>query len=697
MKEQGTIINRKFYPTKFGEDPWWVLLKVKDKRKTNTITGNCKILPSEGDYIIATGEYEDGKYGRTFKAEHIQILEPQEEDFIIERLKNLGVLDEETIEKLVNEHGKKIWDLIDRQQIDLPESEELYQSFQLWKRRDEIGDAEVGIMMYFEALELPLDNKIIAKIINILGTDAERRFIEDPLSLCQLLPSDFLRKYTKKIKLSKEIRKEVLFLAEMSELMEEGKDVCLPENLYEEEEEIIDSLITKNYLHRFLDYLYIVPPWGSPNTGYYEMESSSAEVINDLLLNTEDIEHEKIDEIIKEQELSEQQAEALRMFCKNRISLIMGGPGNGKTRMISSIVALAYALGKSFNLLAPTGRATKRIRELMEENAYTIHRWLVDQKIDKGHYLIIDEASMIDTEIFYRIMKTGSFERVVFLGDTDQLPPVGSGYPFLQLKKCPAVPRTILTENFRFNKDSIGIFNALKKTLNGTGDLKNSGNGFKLINTKTAGKYLKNEAEEYDGFDIDLFRIMTPLRKVINKYTPMLREIFNEEDYDDKFAPNDWVIYRKNDSEKMIYNGDVGKIIEIKDMMVERAFKLDGKIEKQFVKETHFFIDFEGRNVEIDSGADLTLAYITTIHSSQGGESDEVIIVIETDSKINTRQLLYTAISRAKKNVILIAPNDVIQQMITRREQKRHSCLSKMIRVPMFDENENVKIKLIGN
>jgi len=689
MRKQGTIIRRRYYANKFGKDEWFLILTVKDKMTQVSIVGTSNYIPSEGDYVIAWGEFNDKG---DFKATRITLMEPQEIPYIINRLRSFEVFEENEILNLVQKYGKKIWSLIEREEIPCSEPSRLQEQFRLWKYRSDKEEAEIELSKYFEELELPIEDSKSRGIVASLGTIAKTRILEEPQCLYQLLSSKFLSEYAKKINMNHIIKKELIFLAKFHEMTQEGKDLCLPEDLFSKKHiELMETLIQKGYMRKYQEFYYLVPPANSfivnemeeeaevlKAVDYLTIERTSAQIIVDLLQNNQEIIFPKYTEIAEEHELSTEQTEALRMFMKNRFSLVFGGPGNGKTKMISAVVALAYAMGATFNLVAPTGRAAKRIRELMNEDSHTIHRFILDPNLVRGRFLIIDECSMIDSKLFYKILTLGGFERILMLGDINQLPPIAAGFPFLQLYNCEEIPRTVLTQNFRFDKNSEGIAVALKRIINGNPNLKQCGNGLTFLDTRKIKEPLLNKLRSYDDFDVDQFRVITPLRKLVKLHMENVRSMFI--DANEEIIPGDWIICRKNLSKKNVYNGDIGQITSIEEVMVERDVKKDGKIEKIERKELHYFVNVDGNTVELESRGHFDLAYITTVHSSQGGETDNLILIMETDSRINTRQLLYTALSRAKKEAIVIAPKEVISSMIMRIEETRYSCLDLLIR-----------------
>lgn len=703
MRQQGTVIKRRYYPNRFGKSLWWLVITLEEKRKRITVLGVSDYIPSEGDYIVATGKLVDNG---DFKADKIMMMEPQDPSYIKHRLKAFEIFTKEQIEELTTTYGKDIWKKIERKEITIVDPDELYAKFSQWKHRSDKEEAEIELSRYFEDLELPLNDKQAKLFIGVLGLYALIRIKEDPMSLYQLLSVEFLEKYAAKINMPQKTKNDLIFLATFYESIREGKDLCLPLDDFDESfVKRINSLVKRNYLTNYQDFLYLNPPLNSfvveddaeiedyepvEAKSFFEIEKKTAKMIADLLGNSDPIDYPEYIRIVEENNLSDEQTEALRMFMNNKISLVFGGPGNGKTRMITTIVALAYAVGATFSLVAPTGGAAKVIQEVTNEKTYTIHSFLYSKNVIRGRFLIVDESSMIDSVLFYKLLNESGAERIIMLGDTDQLPPIAAGFPFLQMRKTPVVPRVELTKNFRFDEDSEGIQKALNRILNGNPNLKDCGNGFRFSNTSKVSNILREDLEEYEEFDIDKFRVVTPLRRIVNDQMFNIRELYL--DAEDELAVGDWIICRKNLKDLGICNGDIGKIERISEVKVIKEVKCDGETQNIEMKEMHYFVNMYGSTVEIDSRRYFDLAYITTVHSSQGKETDNLIFLAETSSRINTRQLLYTAVSRAKKSVHIIAPKAVISEMINRREAPRYSCLKLMI-----EEYFSKQLKAIEN
>lgn len=407
-------------------------------------------------------------------------------------------------------------------------------------------------------------------------------------------------------------------------------------------------------------------------------------------------------EVIKQQlgiSLSQRQEDAVKMAFTHNLSIITGGPGTGKTTVLQTVLEVyrkLYEKGKIL-LAAPTGRASRRMAESTGfTQAKTLHSALGlvgedgdneglrkrDQMLD-ADLIIIDEFSMVDMwlakQLFTRL-RAGT--KIVLVGDADQLPSVGAGKVFRELIDCEMIPVTVLNETFRQAKDSRIIKNA--RLINeGQTCLDYDGADFKFVKCKTQEQaadiiqeiYFKEIAKR----GIEQVYILTPFRSdgAVSKeqLDTVIREQVNPAD---ELVPelkvgfqtyrlNDRVLQNKNKGQ--ISNGDVGVIRAI----YKNASGAD-RVEIEFSNE---------RIVEygMEEMTNIELAYALTVHKAMGSEFDTVIIPILAANKILlTRDLVYTAITRAKKQVYLVGQKDVLFLAVHRtKSDKRNTLLGQRI------------------
>ncbi len=443
---------------------------------------------------------------------------------------------------------------------------------------------------------------------------------------------------------------------------------------------------------------------------YYEAESYIA-------MRLEALKKVKVDDLSKkvkisdicEIELAKNQKEAVAEALKNNLLIITGGPGTGKTTVIKTVISAFEKLGKKVILAAPTGRAAKRISELTGKKAKTIHRLLelTYHKNQRPEFernaqnplicdvLIVDEMSMTDTLLFQALLcALKESTRLIMVGDCDQLPPVGAGNVLKDLILTKAVKRITFDEIFRQNENSQIVTNAHRIL---GGDLpeynKKNSDFFFMTSTQTQEtKLLINEllTERLPKFlntAPDKIQVLTPMRKTslgsveLNKsiksvVNPVRKGEVTKNANGYVFSVGDRVMQTKNDydiiwkskyeSGEGIYNGDMGIITAInpKNSSMTIVFDEEKTVEYEFSRLEN-----------------LELSYAITVHKSQGSEFDAVIIpLVYGYEQLMSRNLLYTAITRAKKFVCIVGTKNCVEKMIDNDiEFKRYTLLKEFL------------------
>ncbi len=378
------------------------------------------------------------------------------------------------------------------------------------------------------------------------------------------------------------------------------------------------------------------------------------------------------------------QRDAVKCAVNNSFMILTGGPGTGKTCVLNVINDVLYELDPQMAILyaAPTGKAAKRITESTGFAASTIHSLLriTADNMEPTELnpifkvLICDEISMLDIATAYAMLKavpTGF--RLYLVGDTDQLPSVGPGAILRDLVNSEAVPVSRLTKTFRQAGDSI-LFDNIQKIKHGDGHLK-SGNDFKIaVPVSSLSKqdlFLYLYRKEVSEWGVNNVMCLTPYRKqgdtcsdILNKkIQAMVNPTGNCLDYYQTiFRKNDIIMQLKNREE--VVNGDVGKIVQIyKNGLVCR---------------------FD--NCEVTYGRDdlsqLTLSYAMSIHKSQGSESKSVVTcLLEEHEAMHQRNLLYTAVTRAKMNCTLLTEISALKKSVENEASgKRVTMLEERLR-----------------
>ncbi len=395
-------------------------------------------------------------------------------------------------------------------------------------------------------------------------------------------------------------------------------------------------------------------------------------------------------------DLAESQQTAFEMALSNSCVIITGGPGVGKTTILKAIIQTLKAAGVNLLLAAPTGRAAKRMQQSTGVPAKTIHRLLEFDPSTGGFtknelqplatdVLILDESSMIDVLLFAKLLQAlPEYCSLIIVGDVDQLPAVGPGNVLSDLINSGYLPIARLTEIFRQAKDSSIIINA-HRVNNGLYPAMREDSGLKdfyLMHSKEPEDII-NKIElliseriprKFDCNAVKDIQLLTPMRKGIlgtENLNQTMQEKLNPNNSQlikfgqTKFQCADKVMQHQNDYDKKVFNGDIGYI--------EYVDTQQNYLEVRFASK---LIRYRQRELE-----NLSLAYACTIHKSQGSEFPVVVIPIHMQHFILLeKNLLYTAITRAKELVILIGdPRAVHKAINTISANKRDTALKALL------------------
>lgn len=424
-----------------------------------------------------------------------------------------------------------------------------------------------------------------------------------------------------------------------------------------------------------------------PNVGvylpnHYRFERQSAELLTDFITPMKlDV---PLDEFIQTYEtlnsmsLSPAQRDAVEKLVHNKVLVLTGLPGTGKTTVIKTFVSLFQRAGLSFALMAPTGIAAKRLASVAGADASTIHRafrfngqsWQYDQANKYPvQAVIVDEMSMVDQELFFRIVSALNDDTVlVFVGDDAQLPSVGPGNVLRELIQCESVPTVRLTQIFRQKETSDIVLNSHRINRGEGVQTKGQDSDFQFLQIGDESKILDlivKMAVKLKGKDSN-FQILAPKYDGtvgVTSLNEQLREALNPPaDGKVEFTAGsfrvrlgDRVMVIKNDYDLNIYNGDMGKIVGVnaENLVVRVHGAGEGGLDM---------------NVDIprkDAPQKLRLAYAITVHKSQGSEFDTVIMpIVKSQGRMLQRNLFYTAVTRAKKKVWLLGESSAVAKAI---------------------------------
>lgn len=397
-------------------------------------------------------------------------------------------------------------------------------------------------------------------------------------------------------------------------------------------------------------------------------------------------------------QLAQKQKEAIKACLHHGVLVLTGGPGTGKTTVIKGILSILKAQGLKIRLAAPTGRAAKRLSETTGQKALTIHRLLeannlaqddnlqlgfskdIDDQLD-ADVIILDEVSMVDIVLMHHFLNAVPDGcRIILVGDTDQLPAVGPGSVLKDIIRSQKIPAIRLDEIFRQAQTSMIIQNAHIINAGRLPDLRKQYSDFVFYelndDTSITQKILDLCTKDlpHEGFNVlkDV-QVLSPMHRFlcgVENLNLMLQEQLNPKKNQDElkyssqtFRFGDKVMHIRNNYQKNVFNGDIGFIQDINN-------------EKLTVDYFDHIVTYEKNELN-----ELTLAYASSVHKSQGSEYKVVIIPLSTSHYIMLqRNLLYTAITRAKQKVIIIGSKKALMTTVqSNRTQKRYTLLAERL------------------
>lgn len=387
-------------------------------------------------------------------------------------------------------------------------------------------------------------------------------------------------------------------------------------------------------------------------------------------------------------ELADKQREAVEKSLQSGMTVITGGPGTGKTTVVQTIIRLAEQEGLRILLCAPTGRAAKRLAETTQRKAKTIHRLLIpdghvgkvqsfeynETKLLPADLVIVDEVSMLDMEMMYHLLNALKPQcRCILVGDADQLPSVGAGAVLHDVIASEMVPVVRLDTIFRQKEGGRIVTNA-HLINNGRLPVVNEDLEFRFVEIETEADGAKQisalyRSEVQETGDEFAVQVLSPMYKDpcgVDNLNQLIQERLNPPVVGKGelkgrhmiFRVGDKVMQKHNDYEKGVFNGDIGQIFAVQHDMV-------------YVRYPEQDVKYEG--AEID---EITLAYAITVHKSQGSEYHTVIMaLVNSHSIMLQRNLFYTAVTRAKRKVILVGTKRAVQTAVQNQRTSRRFTL----------------------
>ncbi|MFA6119076.1 MAG: ATP-dependent RecD-like DNA helicase [Parachlamydiales bacterium] len=709
-KLQGYIESITFLNAENG----FVVAKFKENEKKDftTIVGSMPSI-QPGETLIIEGVWKNHpSFGKQFVVENYSVEIPHDIVGIQKYLesgliKGIGPV---YAEKIVKKFGKKTLNIIDLTPKRLSEVEgigpkRIEMICKNWNDQKIIREVIIFLRTY------SISATFAQKIYKIYGKSSIQKVKENPYILAKdingigfKIADNIASKLGFEKNSSLRISSGIEYV--MFELTNLGH-TCYPEDefieiakkILEVEKDLIRNelkkLILKNYIIK--DFLKIDEEkisfiWLK---SFYYFEQNIAKELNRLISSNckiRSIDNAKAIEWVEKKlkiNLASNQKKAVISSIEQKVHIITGGPGTGKSTITNAILTILEKITNRICLCAPTGRAAKRLSQITNRKASTIHSLLEFDFVSGGFkrnennpltcdLIIIDESSMIDTLILYNLLKAiPTYAKVIFVGDIDQLPSVGPGYVLKDMITSKKIGYTKLDEIFRQAKDSKIISNAHLINKGTLPDIHgNENSDFRFIyleDLEEIEKKIINLVEKSlpkKGFhSLNDIQVIAPMKKGligIENLNTVLQDALNPSAkplfrMGKRFHEKDKVMQIKNNYSKNVYNGDIGKIIKIDNIEQTMKIEFDEKIVKY---------DFS----ELD---EITLAYAVSVHKYQGSECPCIIMPLHTTHfKLLQRNLLYTAVTRGKKLVILIGTTKALNIAIKNEEVlKRHTGL----------------------
>lgn len=723
-----------------NEDNGYTVFRLENEEGEVTCVGVFSYI-SEGETLEVKGEYVNHNvYGNQFQVSAYEVKEP--EDLIaIEHYLGSGAIQGVGVAlagRIVRRFKEDTFRIIEEEPERLVEIKGISErkareiAMQVEEKKD-VRKAMIYLQKYGISLSLA------AKIYGHYGQEIYRVMEENPYQIADCIPgvgfktadeiasrigihadSDFRIRSGIFYVLLQSVSEGHVYLPQEELLYRTA--VLLEVEIYDIEKYLMDLAIEKKIVVKETEEERKIYP-----AQYYYMELNTARMLHDLNVRYEiaDVVMEKrLTQIERntELDLDDIQRMAVKAAVQNGVLILTGGPGTGKTTTINAMIHYFESEGMDICLAAPTGRAAKRMTEATGYEAKTIHRLLelgyipedtngrMQYGRDEGNPLdvdviIIDEMSMVDLPLIHALLQAVIVgTRLILVGDKDQLPSVGAGSILKDLIKSECFPVITLKKIFRQAEQSDIVLNAHKINRGEEVVLDNKSKDFFFLKRYDANTIIsvvltliRKKLPNYVGADVFDIQVLTPMRKGmlgVERLNSILQQYLNppdkrktEKEYGDKcFRVGDKVMQVKNnyqlewkiatkyglivDKGVGVFNGDIGRITEINSYTETIAVEFE---EKKTVEYPFQMLD------------ELELAYAITVHKSQGSEYPAVVIpLLQGPKQLYHRNLIYTAVTRAKKCVTLVGSDITFQEMIRNaHEQNRYTSLAQRIQEMM--------------
>ncbi len=712
----GTIIYR-------NEDNGYTVIELDDEDETTAVGIMPDVNPGENVRLIGAFK-PHASYGMQFSVTAYEKSMPEDVAGILSYLSSGSIkgIGPSTAALLVGEFGSKTLEALENepQRVAKLKGISLKKAVDISRQlRENSGIRE--LMLYLAEYDISPASAV--RIYKSFGSHSIEEIKRNPYSL---VGEDFGIGFEKAdkiaIKQGREPNEKIRVRAGLAFVLRHNRSnghTCLPQDKLTETtknflqidsavcERVLEEMIVDNSLIRYetanREYIF--------ETDMFRTESYIAARLK-MMLRFPAAVIPDIDEHIKAIEdyngikYAELQKEAITQALSRGLLVLTGGPGTGKTTTLNAIIRILKNKGQTVMLCAPTGRAAQRMSEVTGDEAKTIHRLLEvawnrsdrpefkrnEKNMLKCDALIIDEVSMVDAQLFESVMRALPLGcRLILVGDSHQLPSVGAGNILDDLVSSEMIPVVALTEIFRQSMESLIVTNAHRIVHGEMPELNVKDRDFfflrcdnsEVIN-KTVLELCRNRLPRAYGYDIlkDI-QILSPARKGelgVNELNKTLQQavnpkadgknemsvgkrVFREGDKVMQTRNNYDLLWVKDDGEtgSGIFNGEIGIIESIQKKSRIIKIRFDDKV----------------ASLDFDFAAELDLAYATTVHKSQGNEFEAVVMPLFRGAPmLMYRNLLYTAVTRAKKLLIIVGSESVVERMVGNdRKNKRYSGL----------------------
>lgn len=713
VKKMDTICGHVEKIVYYSEESCYAVARFQEEGRKNltTIIGYIPNI-SPGEFARITGKWVNNKkYGHQFQVENYETAVPITAEGIERYLgsgliKGIGPV---MAKRIVKAFGEKTLDIIENSPEQLTKvngisAKRIETIKRAWEDQKEIKE----IMLFLQSCRVGVSHA--AKIYKTYGRDSIRVVKQNPYQLAaDIRGIGFLSadRIAQNLGISPDsplrVKEGVMYV--LDSIVEEGHVYCPRDLLIKKAVELlkVPAECIEESIDKLAEEKRIIID-SNDNDGIYPAylyttETNLVKKLRELKRYRSALWRINVEKAIVWAEtrlkikLAEKQKQAVKAAFQDKVLVITGGPGTGKTTITRVILEIAKKITPRIILASPTGRAAKRLQESTGHEAKTIHR-LLEYSPKKGEFrrnqynpleadiVIIDEASMVDIRLMYSLIRAIPFHAVLILiGDADQLPPVGPGNVLRDIIQSGSFRVITLNEIFRQSQQSRIITSAHRINRGCLPDIKNSpGSDFYFFKENDPDKIAslivelcKNRIPKKFGYHpVNDIQVLSPMRKGIagvDNLNKLLQEELNGEGRFIKIGNKmlrigDKVMQIKNNYDKDVFNGDIGKITAINEIDQEIKVEFDDKI-----------VSYDYADLD-----EIVLSYAISVHKSQGSEYPVVVMPVTTQHYILLqRNLIYTGITRAKKLVVLVGTvkalaiavkNDRVQKRFTKLKER---------------------------